>query len=151
MNEKNDFQLAVENTPEISNCYQVGLKALGNDSGKISVKDTALICGSVDLDACVEKRYANENRWDFIICYDSQVYFVEIHGAITSEVSTMVRKLNWLKTWLNEKAPLINAKKAKGGPFYWVQAGKFDIPKHSRQYRQLEQSGFLPIPGLRLG
>ncbi len=147
---KSAFQKAVENTPEIANCFQVGLRAMGSNSQLVSVKNTSLLCGSVELDACVEPLYPQDNRWDFLICYDGKIYFIEVHSAYTGEVSTVIKKLKWLKLWLNEKAPEIVKLKASE-PFYWVQSGKFAIPKNSRQFRQLEQMKFVPIPVLRLG
>lgn len=151
MPEKNAFQLAVEQTPEISSCYQAGLKALGKYRNKIQFPDGFAICGSVDLDACVQRLYPNDNRWDYIVCYNGLVYFIEVHGAITSEVSAMLNKLKWLRMWLIQQAPKIRALKAKDEPFIWIQSGKFAIPKTSRQYKLLVQNGLLPKSVFKLG
>ena len=47
---KNSFHKAVEATPDVKNCYQAGLLALGIHSSKISVATPSFIEGSVDLD-----------------------------------------------------------------------------------------------------
>ncbi len=147
----NKFRKAVLDTPEVKDCYQQGLQALGQYSKKVELSDARKAEGSVEIDACIANIYPNENRWDFAIGYDGVAYFMEVHSANTGEVSTVLRKLQWLKDWLNSKAPAINAIKATNKtPYYWVQSGKFNILKTSKQYRQLINAGLMPIPKLKL-
>jgi hypothetical protein len=146
---KNSFQKAVENTPEVATCFQHGLSALGKYSEKIEMVDSKLCDGSLDLDICTVKIYPSENRWDYAISYASKVYFVEIHSAEDSQVRTMLRKLQWLKDWLNQKAPEIQKLKAQQ-PFFWVQSGRYSITPNSSQARQLARVGLKPISKLRL-
>ncbi len=148
--QKSKFKSAVEASPEIQNCFQNGLQALGSYSTKIQVEDTSKICGSVDLDACVAGSYPTQNRWDYIICYDEIIYFVEVHSADTSEVSVVLKKLDWLKDWLNQKAPEINKIKHKTLPYFWIQSKGYGIAKNSRQDRLLAQKGLRPISKLKL-
>ena len=145
----NSFKKAVENTPDIAKCYQSGLQALGSYSKKIELKDTSLCSGSIDIDACTRTHYPEDNRWDYALCYNSKVYFVEVHSANTGEVSTVFKKLIWLKDWLNHKAPEINKLKAPE-PFYWVQSGKYKIEVRSSQARRIATMGLKPIPKLVL-
>ncbi len=145
----NPFKKAVEATPEVSNCYQSGLQALGKYSQKIELSDTSKCQGSVDIDLCTTALYPNQNRWDYALAYDGKVYFVEVHSAETIEVSTVLRKLRWLKDWLQEKSPEIKKMKAEQ-PYYWVQSGKFNILKNSPQARAVAQVGLRPIPKLSL-
>lgn len=56
------FKEAVKATEEIKNCYQNGLKALGNYSNKIQMGDTKKCEGSVEIDKCVETKYPQDNR-----------------------------------------------------------------------------------------
>ncbi len=133
----------------MTNCYQSGLQALGKYSQKIVVVDTSKCEGSIDIDACTTAIYPNANRWDYALAYDSKVYFVEVHSAETSEVSVVLRKLQWLKDWLNEKAPKVRELKAEQ-PYYWIQSGKFSILKNSPQAKTIAQSGLRPIPKLIL-
>lgn len=103
----------------ITNCYQPGLQALGKNSKKVKPQNSRICCGSVDLDSCLKAALPNDPRWDYIICYNEQIYFVEVHPASTSQVQKMIDKANWLKRWLvNEGAPL--AERSADVPFQWV-------------------------------
>ncbi len=145
------FKEAVEATKDIETCYQAGLKALGKYSGKISVKDPKKLCGSVDIDSCVAKKYPQSNRWDYAICYDGSVFFVEVHSANTGEVSTVLRKLQWLKDWLVAEAPEVNNLKVKyTAPYYWIQSNGNHILPNSPQARQVALKGLRPISILQL-
>ncbi len=53
MGKRISFKKAVEATPEISHCYQHGLRAFRSDSEKVQPGDTRRCGGSVDLDVCV--------------------------------------------------------------------------------------------------
>ena len=105
---KTDFQLAVEQTAEVSAAYEPGLRALRRaEVGKVVASDGSRLDGSLNIDDAVAQLYPNENRWDYAIGYGQKVYFVEIHPAFTGEVPKMIAKLNWLKLWLKAKAPKI--------------------------------------------
>lgn len=136
---------AIEATPDIANAYQTGLRAMGKYSVKIDLIGKAE--GSVDIDAALTGKHPNANRWDYAFGYNSRIYFVEVHSANTSEVSTVLKKLQWLKDWLNEHAPEMNKHKAQPA-FYWLQSGKFNILPNSSQYRLASQKNLLPIPKL---
>lgn len=145
------FKEAVENTVEIKNCLFPGLKALSGNSKKIILKNTTLCEGSVDIDQCLSKVYPQSNRWDYCFAYDGEVFFVEVHSAITSEVSTVLNKLAWLKMWLNENAPELDKLKAKSkSPYYWIQSSGFNILPQSKQFRLAVQAGIKPIARLEL-
>lgn len=141
------FQRAVIATPDITNCYQPGLRALGGNSSKIQLSGAAE--GSVDIDACTANKYPNANRWDYTFGFKSQAYFVEVHSANTGEASTVIAKLNWLKQWLHQHAKPLNAIKADK-PFYWIQSNGFHILPQSRQYRLVVKEGIKPIAKLVL-
>lgn len=139
----------MSDTPEVASCYQAGLKALGKYSQKVAPANLSKCEGSLDIDACTLAIYPTQNRWDYALSYDSKVYFVEVHSAETGEVSTVLRKLQWLKDWLSQKAPEINKLKADA-PYFWIQSGRFSILKNSAQAKQIAQSGIRPIPKLSL-
>lgn len=145
------FEEAVKATPHVQNGYKPGLQALSKYSTKIEAKDTAKCEGSLDIDACTVHLFPVANRWDYALCYDSEVYFVEVHSANTSEVSVILRKLQWLKDRLHNHAPQINKLKAKSGPvYYWIQSGNFNIPKNAPQLRIAAEKGIRPIAKLKL-
>jgi hypothetical protein len=151
MNQEKTFKEAVDATISIGQCFQVGLRGLGTHSKKIKLGDTSKCEGSVDIDSCLAKIHPQSSRWDYCFSYKGEVFFVEVHGAITSEVSTVLKKLQWLKSWLNNNAPEINKLKAKSrNPFYWIQSSNFTIPPTSKQFRTVTQAGIKPIPLLEL-
>jgi hypothetical protein len=145
------FKKAVGNTPDVTSGYKTGLSALGAYSVKVSVSDTKLLQGSIDIDMLTTAKYPNDNRWDYAFAYNGEVFFIEVHSANSSQVSTVLKKLQWLKDWLHQKAPEINKMKAKSKtPFYWIQSKDFAIPKNSPQYRAAQSSGLKPISKLIL-
>jgi hypothetical protein len=148
------FKEAVESTDEVKRCFQAGKQALEEkDRNKIEFADNKKCGGSLFIDKCLsdQKKYPNDNRWDYAIDYNSEVFFIEVHTASSGEVSTVIDKLKWLKTWLRTAAPEIDKLKATSRhPFYWVQSGGFNIPRHSKQYRLVEQLNIKPISKLVL-
>jgi hypothetical protein len=137
----NKFKASVESTPDVQACFHPGLRALGAYSTKIRLGATNLCYGSIDIDTCVSRRYPHDNRWDYVFDYNERLYFVEVHSAETSEVSVVLRKLQWLKDWLDDHAPRINSL-PKGNPgYYWIQSGRFNIPQTTPQYRKITQAG----------
>jgi hypothetical protein len=145
------FKQAVEATPDVATGYNIGLTALGAYKSKISVSDTRLLQGSIDIDDCTKEKYPEENRWDYAFAFNDEVIFIEVHTANTSEVRVVLKKLQWLKDWLNQQAPEIKKLKTnKRPPFYWIQSKGFAIPKTSPQYRLIVTSGLKPISILRL-
>ena len=140
--EKSDFQKAVEGTPDISTAYRSGLQALKrSDRSLITVSDPWILYGSVDIDTAVQEKYPNDNRWDYAIGYSGKVCYVEVHPAYTSEVSVVENKLKWLKTWLKEKAPLLDAIPKAIPAFVWAQTGKGAILPQSSQAKKLATWG----------
>lgn len=144
---KKIFHSAVIGTKEISNGYQSGLKALGSKSTKISVPDTTLLNGSVDIDCCVKALYPSENRWDYAIGYNETAYFIEIHPAETSSVTKMIAKVTWLKQWLKNQAPMMDKIKASENPFQWVASGRNAIANGSKEAHRLSKSGIVITKG----
>jgi len=144
------FQEAVKVTPDVANCYQLGLKALGKYSKKIEVADLSQCEGSLDIDVCTIKKYPQANRWDYALSYKTQVYFVEVHSAETGEVSTVLKKLQWLKDWLQAEAPEIKKLQSTGQAFFWLQSGRFDILPGSPQAKEIANARLRPIPKLVL-
>ncbi len=121
---KKTFRQAVEITADVKSCFREGKQAiLSKEKDKVELTDSKKCGGSLFIDQCLinQKKYPNENRWDYAIDYDGQVYFFEVHTASSGEVSTVIKKLEWLKGWLNANAPEIKSLKAKA-PFYWVQS-----------------------------
>lgn len=140
------FKEAVELTPDVATNYCFGLEAFGYYKFKIKVPNTTKIDGSLDIDESTKKLYPNENRWDYALSYNGEVFYIEIHSAKTDEVAKMIRKLRWLKSWLTLKAPEIKKlTTTTKQPYYWVQTSKCSIPKHMPQYKTVVQNKILPM------
>jgi len=145
------FEDVVKATPDVASGFQTGLMALGRYKSKVFVADTRLIEGSIDIDSCTTQKYPNANRWDYAFAYNKEVFFIEVHSANTREVKIVLKKFQWLKNWLTQKAPEINKLKAKSKPpFYWIQSKGFAIIKTSPQYRLAESAGLKPVAKLEL-
>lgn len=146
-NEKLTFKEAVTATPDVSTGYREGIEAFGEYKAKIKVPDSKKINGSLDIDTMTAKLYPDSNRWDYAICYDGEVFYIEVHSAITTEVSRMIKKLQWLKSWLITQAPEINKLTTKTRqPYYWIQSAGCKIPKHMPQYKTIVQHKIQPMP-----
>ena len=139
----NPFMLAVNATPDVMHKGKSGLSALGSDSGKVSPDDPRKVDGSLDIDESVKALYPEASRWDYAVSYDGKVHFIEVHPAATSEVNTVLKKLDWLKAWLRNQAPAIDGIKAEN-PYHWVYTSGYGISKGSPQYRRLAQVKLLP-------
>lgn len=147
---RNPFAEAVRASSGIANCYQRGLQALvDSHCQQIVSKDTRLLHGSVSLDACLQADFPNDNRWDYALGYAGRAYFVEVHPASPSEVKAVLKKLEWLKAWLQKNAPDLESIKAKNA-FYWLASDKVDIPSTTREYKQAAQAGLVPARRLQL-
>lgn len=148
---KSIFQKAVEETSDISAGYRPGVQALKkSDRGGLVVGDTRLLDGSVDIDTEVKEKYPNENRWDYAIGYSGNVCYVEVHPAYTSEVSTIENKMKWLKNWLKNKAPLLDAIPKTTPAFVWLQTKGGGILPQSTQAKRLAVLGIKVTPVCKL-
>lgn len=141
MNKK--FEEAINATPDVIGKYQRGLAALGCYSIKIEVENPKLIDGSLDIDNAVKSLYPEDARWDYAVSYNGKVYFIEVHPAMTSEVTKILKKLAWLKLWLQQHAPLIDEIKSET-PYHWLQVSNCTILPTSPQYRRLAAAGLCP-------
>lgn len=151
-NSSNRFLESINETPAVAQNYQSGLTAMGNYSGKVQANNTRLLHGSVDLDAATRMSHPQDSRWDYIIGYNEEAYFIEVHPAYSSEVSTVLNKLEWLQNWLRLDAPAINQiRPISKEHLFWVHTKGFDIPKSSRQYRAAVEKKLKLVSKVSLG
>jgi len=133
------FTQAVEDAELLS--YKAGLSAVPVAEGRnrISPQNTQQLLGSANMDEDCRTADPQGNRWDFVVGYERSgdvfAYFVEDHSATTGEVSTMEKKLRWLKQYLQRPTNV----GLRGFPceYHWVATSRIDIPKHTRQYKYL--------------
>lgn len=141
------LKVAVERTDDVRGNFQTGLNAVcGTERQKIIVPDTRKISGSLDIDTSTKNKYPEDNRWDYAIEYDQETFFIEVHPGSTSDVSTVLAKLDWLKKWLKNEAPEINKLKPKNKqPYHWIYTNKYAILPNSKYAKQLAQKNLLPV------
>ena len=139
------FKTAVEATPEIQNAWKRGLRALrAADSQRIDAEVTRRLSGSVDLDTTLSESCPNDPRWDYAVGYRSNggggetVYWIEIHPASSGDVNTVLRKLEWLKKWLADKAPKLNEMRKD---FLWISSGRTSFTLSSPQAKRFALLG----------
>lgn len=146
-----NFREAVEGTPQLgSGAYWAGKQALGNSSKRVRCgsKEDRRFTGSVNLEKVLSKIYPNDRRWDYGLGFrlddgTEVAFWIEEHPAVTSEVKTVLAKLEWLKRWLQENAQALwqltrrNPKQA----YLWLASKDVHIPKDSPQARLLNQAG----------
>lgn len=140
------FRMAVEETPDVANGYCPGLQALENvDKGAVKLKDKRKVDGSLNIDKETKLLYPNDPRWDYAVGYDDKVFFVEVHPANTSNISEMVKKKEWLKKWLQSKAPLLDAFPSGNQKYLWAATESgVHISNQASHTRKLAQLGFNP-------
>jgi hypothetical protein len=142
------FRKAVKACAGIGQGYCAGLQALGANASHIEPEDTRLCCGSVDIDKCLLASDPQGARWDYAVGYDDKAYFVEVHPAHTGNVSEMVKKVDWLKAWLNADGAAL--KGIKEGEYYWIPSGSCKILEGSPKKRMLAQRGIKIVKPLVL-
>ena len=147
------FKKAVQaEPPPVNGAYRTGTQALERKHRKlVTCEDPRRLTGSIYLDKALEREsdYANAARWDYGLGYrpaagrPEQAVWIEVHSATTKEVTAVLKKLNWLRGWLNDGAGCLKRMTDRGGDrdnrFVWIASGRVDIPPHTRQARQLSQ------------
>ena len=156
------FKRAVEATPApVNGVWRPKLQALQQaHRGKVHCADISRLTGSIDLDAALRptRRYANASRWDYGIGYQPQTgaeraIWIEVHQAVTSEVSAVLKKRDSLRDWLAGEAEALRKMTDRGNAterYFWVATGKVNIPPNSRQARLLSKSGIRLVPEVSL-
>jgi hypothetical protein len=143
------FKEAVEATPNLAGEWRAGLGALrAQDKPHVKPEDTstARLRGSVDIDSALLASDPSGNRWDFAIGYqhdnrpDEFVYWVETHSGNDSQISVVLKKMEWLKTWLKGDGKEL-AKFDRS--FVWAPSGATSFTKGATQVRTLADKGLL--------
>lgn len=134
------FANAVQRTLELTGCLKAGLQALGSNRRKIRVEATRNLTGSVDIDACLMRRYPNAPRWDYVFGYKDRVYYIEVHQGRTGEMENVIAKLDWLVQWRERSAQSLEDLKHRS-TYHWISTGRIDsaFGKNSRYRRILRQ------------
>lgn len=145
------FKEAVEATqPPVRESYCQGKQAMEKKHrGLVTCQDPARLTGSIALDDVLRQQKPNDSRWDYGLGYESangneQAIWVEVHSATTGEVSTVLKKLQWLKDWLNAEADQLRKLTERSNEefrYVWIASSGVNIPGHHRQAKELARSG----------
>ncbi len=121
--------------PPVPSALQQGKQALSRGHrAQVQCNDEARWTGSIELDEALraEPQHASASRWDYGLGYKNpegleSALWVEVHPAETGEVSTVLKKLRWLKEYLRADCPELWS--LTGGTpeqlrFVWVASGR---------------------------
>ncbi len=158
------FEDAVRKAPlPVCNAYQPGKQALkGEHRDQVTCRDSRRFTGSVDLEAAINVTQDQEtmNPWDYGFGFRERdgrevAVWIEVHTASTTEVSAVLRKLEWLQRWLRYEAPALHGLSqgcSGGNNYFWLAtAAGVHITPNSPQARRLRQAGLdLPRRSLKL-
>jgi hypothetical protein len=147
------FKKAVGKTKHLEKAWKEGLQALrAEDKPHIEPQDPRNLRGSVDVDTALRRIYPNANRWDFAIGYkhsnhpDDFIYWVELHTASDSQVKKVVKKAEWLRTWLKADNNPMNDFARE---IIWVSSGATTFTLGAPQRKAMAAAG-LTHRGLKL-
>ena len=137
---------------EVGLAYQTGLSALAESHRRsITCEEEQRLTGSVNLDQALQENsnHADKNRWDYGIGYvppqgNEKAIWIEAHSATEKEVSTILKKHQWLLDWLNSETEMlrkITVEDASGGSFYWLGIRGVFISKRSPSLKRLAKRG----------
>lgn len=139
------FPKAVSQAPQLAGAYQRGLRALkARDKLCVSVNSPRKLTGSVDIDSTLASVDPHGHRWDYGVGISQVpnrsdlVVWIEIHPAKNSEISVVLDKLAWLREWLHNNAPDLEAMPCK---HVWVSSGSTSITQGSQLARSLATKG----------
>lgn len=141
---ESQFRKAVKACSDLA--LRDGLQAVSaTGREKIRPENTRSVTGSVDIDEDLRAQFPEDNRWDYAVGYRSsdgqeKAWFIEVHPAETSEISCVVRKARFLRTWAQHFAPdLWNMTIPR--QIHWVASGRCDIRLNDSYRRQLALAG----------
>ncbi len=148
------FHAAVAATPSIRYAHEHGLRAL-TKADRERIIDGQRATGSIALDDALVATHPNANRWDYGIGLPpgperrEVVLWLEVHHAASGEAEVVLKKLAWLKQWLREHAPRLDALPRR---FVWQLSNVERHPNDRlRRNRLAEQHGLRRVEGkLRL-
>jgi len=107
------FHQAAQKCPlPVCNAILPGKKALeARHRQQVNCREPERLTSSINLDQTLQQvpNHRNSNRWDYGVGYKPEqgperAVWIEVHPASTSEVGAVLRKLDWLKRWLESEA-----------------------------------------------
>jgi hypothetical protein len=149
------FKQVVEAVPQLRGAYRPGLQALkGEHRERIQCNDTRRLAGSLDPDSSLQKSLPDEPRWDYgvgvrVSQHADCCHWVEVHPATEGDVEDVLKKHDWLKTWLAQHAPGLLGMTATEKGYVWIATKTIGFRQGSPKAKQLEAGG-VSFPRKRL-
>ena len=138
------FREAVEACQALRAHYRTGLTALEGYSARVTIRDTRLIAGSVNIERAQREANGQSHTWDYGIGItarsDDLLVWLEIHSANSLHVQDVIDKLDSLLAFVQEHAPELSRMRSQ---FVWLATGSVYIPPGSRERRRLNARGVL--------
>ncbi len=139
------FRQAVEQTPHLENSWRDGLQALrAQDKPHVVPENPRKLTGIGDVDTALRPLQPNANRWDFAIGYQHTnrnrefIYWVETHTGSDSQISKVLRKLEWLYDWLRGDGRTLAAFERE---IVWIASGPTSFTQGATQVKTLAAKG----------
>jgi len=141
-----------------------GIQAMkARDRVKVKCSAGTTLSGSVNMDEAYRVSEPQSNRWDYGLGFSKAAnefaVWIEPHSATSaSEVTTMLRKLQWLKDKLSTedfgglRRLTEKTQRANLRPFWWVAHGKIGFRKGTTNAIRLAKAGLnFPCRQVSLG
>ena len=155
------FKEAVRAAPRpVDGAYRPGKQALETGHRqRVTCEEPGRLTGSINLDSALmrEAAHARAPRWDYGLGYkpargSERAIWIEVHPATTKEVSRVLKKLQWLRDWLNSEAVQLRRLTDRADArirFVWIASAGVKIPRNSPQARQLNKRGIQQVIAFR--
>jgi hypothetical protein len=141
------FKQVVEAVPRLRGAYRPGLQAVkGEYRERIQCNDTRRLAGSLDLDSSLQNGLPNAPRWDYgigvrVSQHPDRCHWVEVHPATEGDVKDVLKKHDWLKTWLAQHAPGLLGMTATEQGYVWIATKAIGFRQGSPKAKQLGAVG----------
>ncbi len=117
-----------------------GLGALpAGDRALLHANARPTVGDSLDLDEAARQEHPQDNRWDYVVSVPDQnrLVGIEPHQAKDSEVSVVIAKKDWARTYLH--IHLNDGRQV--ARWIWVSHGRVGFSNTERNRRRLDQAG----------
>jgi hypothetical protein len=141
------FRKAVNATEELSDAYRPGIRALAEaDRKRIECAQPQRLRGSVNLETSLRDQHPDDPIWDYGIGWSISTrvdcaVWIEVHPASSGHVGAVIKKVKWLKDWLQTSAPALSGLTRGIDGYVWIASGRVLLQRTSRQARQLAAAG----------
>lgn len=141
------FGEAINATAELTGAYCAGLRALTEaDRNRLECVQTRRLTGSVNLENSLRNQHPDDPIWDYGVGWrmstrDDCAVWIEVHPASSGHVGAVIKKVKWLKDWLQTSAPALSGMTRGTDGYVWIASGRVLLQRSSRQARQLAAAG----------